>query len=196
MNEPRAIERQLDLLRRKLGKPEPRLAGSANKVAAVLVPIFERAGEGHLLFIRRSERVSHQGQVAFPGGRVEPIDRDLSQTALREAHEEVGIRPETVELLGRLPAKNTRVSGYLVAPFVGVIADPQGLRHDPHEVAEVFTVAISVLADSRYRGIYEFRRDGAPPSKQPAIFYAGQTIWGLTYRITLDLLEVLNARDD
>jgi 8-oxo-dGTP pyrophosphatase MutT (NUDIX family) len=185
------LDRQLDRLRLKLSRSEPMVSASAGKVAAVLVPIFERDGEGHMLFIRRSQRVSHQGQVAFPGGRVEPTDRDLRHTALREAFEEVGIEPDTVELLGLLPAKDTLVSGYRVAPFVGVIPEPRALRRDPHEVAEVFTVPITVLADPRHRGVYEYRREGRHPSKRPAILYAGQTIWGLTYRITLDLLELM-----
>src|SRR5208337_2244780 len=154
MDDRREIDRHLDRLRRKLTKLQPQLAGEKGKVAAVLLPIFERGGEAHLLFIKRSEHVSHQGQVAFPGGRVEPTDRDLSETALREAHEEVGIRPDTVDLLGFLPVRNTFASGYVVAPFVGAIPDPHRLRHDPHEVAEVFTVPISALADQRHRGTY------------------------------------------
>jgi 8-oxo-dGTP pyrophosphatase MutT (NUDIX family) len=188
----RAISHHLDRLRRKLAKPDRRAAIPNGKAAAVLVPIFERSGEGHLLYIRRSENVSHQGQVAFPGGRVEPTDRDLGETALREAFEEVGIAPETVDLLGLLPFKNTIVSGYLVAPFIGAIPEPTGLAHDPREVAEVFSVPLSALADPRYRGTYEFRR-GASTYSQPAILYAGQTIWGLTYRITLEVLEILHS---
>ncbi len=154
------IKGDLDRLRRRLGRPEPGLAIPEGKVAAVLIPIFERGGEGHLLYIKRSENVSHQGQVAFPGGRVEPPDRDLCETALREAHEEVGIEPDTVDVLGFLPAKNTLVSGFHVAPFVGAIPDPHKLRHDPREVAEVFAVPIGALRDARHRGSYEFRRDG------------------------------------
>jgi 8-oxo-dGTP pyrophosphatase MutT (NUDIX family) len=188
---PRSINRDLDRLRRKLGKPGPRPPLPTGKAAAVLVPIFERAGEGHLFYIKRSETVSHQGQVAFPGGRAEPTDRDLGETALREAHEEVGIVPATVDLIGYLPAHNTTVSGYMVAPFVGAIPDPERLRHDPREVAAVFSVPIRALLDRKYRGDYELRRDTGRPMKFPAILYDGQTIWGLTYRITLDLLDLL-----
>ncbi len=196
MSDRSPISPHLERLRRKLSRPEPRLPRAGGKAAAVLVPLFERRGGGHLLFIRRSEQVSHQGQVAFPGGRVEPTDRDLSHTALREAHEEVGILPESVELLGWLPTENTMVSGYTVAPFVGVIPDPLELRHDPIEVAEVFTVPIGALADARYRGIYEFRPAGGLASRHPAILYGGQVIWGLTYRITLELLGLLYGAED
>ncbi len=189
----RAITRDLERLRRKLGKPGTRQPIPKVKAAAVLVPIFERGGEGHLLFIRRSENVSHQGQVAFPGGRVEPADRDLSETALREAYEEVGVEPGTVDLLGFLPTHNTTVSGYLVAPFVGAIGDPHGLPHDSREVAEVFTVPIRALIDPRNRGEHTLNRPDGTPMKFPAILFAGQTIWGLTYRITLDLLKILES---
>ena len=192
----RSITRDLDRLRRRLGRPGARQPIPEGKAAAVLVPVFERGGEGHLLYIRRSENVSHQGQVAFPGGRVEPVDRHLGDTALREAYEEVGIEPATVDMLGSLPAKNTMVSGYVVAPFVGAIPVPRGLRHDPREVAEVFTVPISALLDPRYRGRHEINRADGRPLKFPAIHFGGQTIWGLTYRITLDLLEIIEpARD-
>jgi 8-oxo-dGTP pyrophosphatase MutT (NUDIX family) len=195
MSDNHRIERQIERLRARLKSPAPRPSGAAaaGKVAAVLVPIFERRGEGSVLFIRRSELVSHQGQVAFPGGRVEPTDRDLGHTALRETHEEVGIAPEAVDLLGALPIENTFVSGYTVAPFVGVIPNPREVRHDPKEVAEVFTVPLGALGDPRYRGTYEFRREDRPPSHHPAILYGGQVIWGLTYRITLTLLELLEG---
>ena len=189
----KAITRDLERLRRKLGKPGTPRPIPKVKAAAVLVPIFERGGEGHLLFIRRSENVSHQGQVAFPGGRVEPVDRDLSETALREAYEEVGVEPGTVDLLGFLPTHNTTVSGYVVAPLVGAILDPRGLPHDSREVAEVFTVPIRALIDPRHRGEHTLDRADGTSMKFPAILFAGQTIWGLTYRITLDLLAVLES---
>ena len=95
---------QVETIRRKLSTvtPPPReaLANKSN-AAAVLIPLFERDGELHIVYIRRSDHVaSHRGQVAFPGGRVDPIDATLLDAALREAHEEVGIHPSTVEVVG------------------------------------------------------------------------------------------------
>ena len=79
-----------------------------------------------------------------------------------------------------------------VAPFVGVLTKPVDYKIDPIEVAEVFEVPLKVLADARYRGLYEWRRDKDRPSSNfPAIFYSGQTIWGLTLRITESLLEIM-----
>ena len=183
--------RHLTRLRERLApaKSHARPAKRADKkIAAVLVPLFEREERLHVLYTRRSDRLlSHQGQVAFPGGKVDLADADLLATALREAHEEIGLRPDSVEVLGGLTAISTQASGYSVAPFVGVIPDPLELRPNPREVAEIFSVPMDVLSDERFRGSYRWRRSGT----FPAILYGEQTIWGLTLRITLSLLELM-----
>jgi 8-oxo-dGTP pyrophosphatase MutT (NUDIX family) len=185
-------------LRRGLAgvKPAPRekLAGNRN-AAAVLVPIFERTGEPHIVYIRRSDHVeSHRGQVAFPGGRVDPIDATLLDAALREAHEEVGIPPGSVDVIGALPTMSTLTSGIIVSPFVGAIPASTAMKPSPDEVAEIFDVPLSALRDPHYRGEFEWRREGGSVSRFPAILYGGQTIWGLTLRITLNLIEIIDAR--
>ncbi|HKD68456.1 MAG TPA: CoA pyrophosphatase [Candidatus Binataceae bacterium] len=185
---------EIETLRRRLAPlhgPDG-AAGTRGKVrAAVLVPIFDRDGELYMLFIRRSATVAtHQGQVAFPGGRSEPEDPDILTTALREAQEEVGLRPETVEVLGRLTTAATMTSNYLVTPFVGVIGVPTDLRADEHEVAEIFSVPFAALRDPRFRGHYKWNRGGSIQD-YPAIFYGEQPIWGLTLRITEELLALL-----
>jgi 8-oxo-dGTP pyrophosphatase MutT (NUDIX family) len=157
------------------------------------VPLFEREEQLHVLYTRRTDWLtSHQGQVAFPGGKVDKADADLLATALREAYEEIGLRPESVEVLGGLTVISTQASGYSVAPFVGVISDPIKLRPNPREVAEIFSVPMDVLGDQRFRGNYRWRRDAT----FPAILYGEQTIWGLTLRITLSLLELLQEPTD
>jgi 8-oxo-dGTP pyrophosphatase MutT (NUDIX family) len=188
----------IEKLRRELKQtdPEDRSAYDGNaRAAAVLVPIVHRDEELHLVFIRRSDRVeSHRGQVAFPGGRVDPSDASLLHTALREAHEEVGIHPTAVDVLGGFPTVSTIASGIRVAPFVGFLKEPIIYRLQEMEVAEVFEVPLPALSDARYRGMYEWRRDkDRTASQYPAIFYGGQTIWGLTLRITESLLEVMGA---
>jgi 8-oxo-dGTP pyrophosphatase MutT (NUDIX family) len=193
-----AFARQVEKIRNTLVgiTPAPReeLANKSN-AAAVLMPLFERDGELHVVYIRRSDHVaSHRGQVAFPGGRVEAIDATLLDAALREAHEEVGLDPATVDVIGGLPTMHTTTSGIIVAPFVGVIAPDAPLKPDPSEVAEIFDVPLSVLRDQRFRGDYEWNPDGrARGSKFPAILYGGQVIWGLTLRITINLLEILDG---
>jgi 8-oxo-dGTP pyrophosphatase MutT (NUDIX family) len=199
MSDSLAFADQVEKIRRTLVTvaPAPReeLANKSN-AAAVLIPLFEREGELHMVFIRRSDHVaSHRGQVAFPGGRVEAVDATLLDAALREAHEEVGLDPATVDVVGGLPTMNTTASGIIVAPFVGVIPPDAPLKPDPSEVAEIFDVPLSALRDPGFRGDYEFTPDGrARASKFPAILYGGQVIWGLTLRITINLLEILDGK--
>jgi 8-oxo-dGTP pyrophosphatase MutT (NUDIX family) len=185
---------QIEKLRRALQQTsEPLRHEGAPRAAAVLVPIVQRENDLNLVFIRRSDAVeSHRGQVAFPGGRVDPTDATLLQTALREAHEEVGIAPHLVDVLGGFPTMSTVSSGMLVAPFVGMVKTPFDYRIQQSEVAEVFEVPLHALSDAKYRGTYEWKRDKDRPSSNfPAIFYAGQTIWGLTLRITENVLEIM-----
>ena len=177
--------------------PRQQFEGKSN-AAAVLMPLFERAGELHVVYIRRSDHVaSHRGQVAFPGGRVDAVDATLLDAALREAHEEVGIHPPTVEVLGAMPTMHTTTSGIVVAPFVGVIPADAPLRPQESEVAEIFDVPLRALSDPRYRGDYEWKSEGPAgrSAKFPAILYGGQVIWGLTLRITQNMLDLLDGSD-
>lgn len=185
---------QFEILRQRLvplHTPDGGADAPGRVRAAVLVPIFDRDGELYVLFIRRSNGVTtHQGQVAFPGGRAEPEDPDILTTALREANEEVGLRPETVEVLGRLTTSVTMTSNYLVTPIVGVIGVPTDLRADEHEVAEIFSVPVAALKDPRFRGRHRWK-SGSSTRDYPAILYGEQPIWGLTLRITEELLGLL-----
>ncbi len=186
----------LEKLRRALHQTDPVIPPGhdpTTRAAAVLIPIVHREDDLYLVFIRRSDSVeSHRGQVAFPGGRVDPTDATLLHTALREAHEEVGIEPHLVDVLGGFPTMSTVATGMRVAPFVGVLKRPVDYRIQEVEVAQVFEVPLRALSDPGYRGLYEWRRDkDRPASNFPAIFYAGQTIWGLTLRITENLLDMM-----
>src|ERR1700723_1607346 len=187
---------QVETIRRKLSTvtsaPREALANKSN-AAAVLIPLFERDGDLHIVYIRPSAHVaSHRGQVAFPGGRVDPIDATLLDAALREAHEEVGIHPSTVEVIGAFATMQTTTSGIVVAPFVGVISSDAPLKPQLSEVAQIFNVPLTALRDPKFRGDYEWKSEGpaSRSSKFPAILYGGQTIWGLTLRITLHLLDL------
>ena len=160
------------------------------KRAAVLIPVFKKEGEYHLLFTRRTDRVEHhQGQISFPGGRQDPEDRDLLATALREAEEEMGIRREDVRVLGELDDICT-VTDFCVAPFVGMIPYPYPFRPNPHEIEEMIEVPLAVLLDpARFRR--EFR--GLAGRMWPVYFYqhGRHTIWGATASIVKQLLDLL-----
>jgi len=123
------------------------IPSSGRNRAAVLVPLFFKEGEGHLLFTRRTDHLPHhRGEICFPGGERDAGDADLAATALRETEEEIGLRPADVRLLGRLDDFVTRFH-FHVAPFVGLVPYPYPSRINPHEVAEVIEIPLRLLAD-------------------------------------------------
>ncbi|RAW44706.1 coenzyme A pyrophosphatase [Halorubrum sp. 48-1-W] len=163
------------------------LAG--RREAAVLAPVIERDGDAHLLFTKRAEHLGeHPGQMSFPGGGREPVDRTLTDTALREANEEVGMRPNEVDVVGRMDDTRTS-SHYAVRPFVGVAPDREYVP-DESEVAEVAVLAVDDLTDPAN---YESeRRVGHPEYGDHRVHYFhvdGYTVWGVTGRMVVQLLE-------
>ena len=160
----------------------------------MLVPLLQRAGEWHVLFIHRAanHHDPHSGQVAFPGGRQEPGDATLVATALRETEEELGLPPQEVEVLGALPPHRT-VTNFCVTPVVGCIPWSLPLRPAPAEVSRAFTVPLTWLADPAHREIRARRLRADLPPIQAIFFqpYEGEIIWGATARMVLTLLKAL-----
>jgi 8-oxo-dGTP pyrophosphatase MutT (NUDIX family) len=159
--------------------------------AAVLVALFEESGDTHVVLTRRSAELrSHTGQVSFPGGRLEPGESP-EQAALRESFEEVGMSPGAVEVIGRLSRLTTVTGETLITPVVGVLAQRPRLRPNPSEVERVFDVSISdLLSDSAYR---QERWRVGEGSARPMHFFEvdGETVWGATARILVELLSLL-----
>ncbi len=173
-----------------------RLPATASlQAAAVLMPLLQDAGAWHLLFIKRTQHPHdrHSGQVAFPGGGADGGDNDLTQTALREAQEEIGLAPSDVKVLGRLHDLLT-VTRYRVTPVVGQIPWPYALEPDLNEVSRIFTIPLAWLADP---GNYEVRPWTPFQGKvepYPIIFYkeyAGEILWGASARMVVELMERL-----
>ncbi|MFU8795957.1 MAG: NUDIX hydrolase [Dehalococcoidia bacterium] len=151
--------------------------------SAVLIPIFSRQGQYHLLFTERSDEVDfHKGQVCFPGGKQEPADSTLLETALREAEEEISLRARDVEILGELDDMPTITTNYVISPFVGFIPHPYPFKIDSREIREVFSVPLSFLADDA-----NFREDTW------SYEYEGHVIWGATARILRQFVELLRT---
>lgn len=159
--------------------------------AAVLVPLLRANGEWQLLYTRRTETVQrHKGQVSFPGGAADPEDGSPEETALREAHEEIGLLPSDVSILGRLSFLAT-VTHYLITPVVGRIHWPSALHLSAGEVSRVFTIPLRWLADPANWELRPFQRVGY---YEDVIYYQpydGEILWGATARITVEFLRVL-----
>ncbi|WML91506.1 CoA pyrophosphatase [Thiothrix lacustris] len=176
------------------GEPTHDVALDACREAGVLVPFVRMEGAWHLLFIRRptSNRDYHSGQVAFAGGKHEPEDVDLTATALREAHEEIGIEPQDVQVLGQLSPHHS-VSRFRILPVVATVPWPYNLTLSPLEVARAFTIPLAWLAQPQHHEI-RYRHLADLPKPLPVVYfeeYDGEILWGATARITLALLSCL-----
>jgi 8-oxo-dGTP pyrophosphatase MutT (NUDIX family) len=160
--------------------------------AGVLVPLFVAAEQFQVLFIQRTLMVKdHRGQIAFPGGVRDPEDAHLLATALRETEEEIGLAPESVEVLGTLAPVAT-ITGYHITPFVGLIPHPYDFRPSPREVKRLLPLPLAEFyAPGRWRsGPYVFQGR----TTRVCYWQNGQeVVWGATARILLNLLAHLGV---
>jgi 8-oxo-dGTP pyrophosphatase MutT (NUDIX family) len=153
---------------------------SSGTASAVLVPLFEEASETHVWLVRRAASLRrHSAEVAFPGGKADPTDASELATALREAHEEIGLAPDAVDVLGRLDDLVTG-TGFTIAPFVGWIVAPFTPTRNAAEVDRAFDVPL--------RAFFEKAR-GIPPFHGHTI--AGERVWGATGKILRDLVGLV-----
>ncbi|QIM15807.1 CoA pyrophosphatase [Leucobacter insecticola] len=163
---------------------------ATNPSAAITV-----APELDVLLIRRADTLRHHpGEIAFPGGGVEPGDRDLSMTALREAAEETDLDPSGVEVLGALPEVHIPVSNNLVTPVLGWWSLPSPVAADTSESVEVFRTPVAELLDPAARGTSVLRRGRTTfrgPAFQLAPRFGGRIVWGFTGILLSNLFTAL-----
>lgn len=161
--------------------------------AAVLIPLVERAEGFTVLFTQRTADLkSHGGQISFPGGRMEPTDRDAVAGALRETAEETGLDASHIEILGRLDPYAT-VTGYDVTPVVGAVTPPFTLKPDPVEVADIFEVPLAFFLDPVNHQRHSRVISEGVVRAYYAIPYGDRYIWGATAGMLINLYEVLTA---
>jgi 8-oxo-dGTP pyrophosphatase MutT (NUDIX family) len=162
--------------------------------AAVLIPLFKKNGEYHVLLTRRTDKVgTHKGQISFPGGKRDEGE-DLLSTALREAKEEMGIEEKDVRILGELDDMCTISSDFCIAPFVGLIPYPYPFRINRHEIEEIIEVPLSIFLDET-----KFREEVRSRNGELVSIYFYQhdehTIWGATARILKQLMDLVSQEN-
>lgn len=171
------------------GHPRLKLA-KALRDAAVLIPVVDHGHEATVLLTRRAEKLrNHSGQVAFPGGTVDPTDASPEAAALRETFEEIGLDRDYIEIIGRLP-DYVSGSGYRIAPVLGIVRPGFSLTLNSDEVDAVFEVPLGFLMDPA-----NHTRDSRMWNDLEWFFYempyGGQRIWGVTAGIIRTLYERL-----
>ena len=176
------------------GRAFDRAARDDARRGAVLMLLYPHQNQLHLpLIVRPTYDGVHSGQVALPGGGREPGDADLVATALREAHEEVGILPGNVSVLGALSPLYVFASNYLIQPVVGWATTQPDFRRDPHEVAALVKAPLAELLDER-----SYRRERwhlrGREADVPFFAVQGQTVWGATAMMLSELLALPGVR--
>ena len=174
--------------------PGARPTGKVLRPAAVLIPIIARAEGATVLMTRRSDSLaSHTGQIAFPGGRLDPGETAV-EAALREAFEEVALDPAVVEVLGIGDAYETG-TGFLVTPVVGWLTQPPSVTPSPAEVAEVFEVPWDFVMDPVNHRQDSYQLEGQPARRFWAMPYQERYIWGVTASILRGLCARLYGEE-
>jgi 8-oxo-dGTP pyrophosphatase MutT (NUDIX family) len=161
----------------------------------VLLLLYPIAGAAHLILtVRDSKLPHHPGQVSLPGGAVEP-DESVEDAALREAHEEVGVAPGDVSIIGNLSPLHVPVSGYVLHPRIALAGERPLLRPDKREVARIVEAPLNRLRDPATIGV-EMRRYDSRPVEVPYFELHGEKVWGATAMVLSEFLCVLGSEPD
>jgi 8-oxo-dGTP pyrophosphatase MutT (NUDIX family) len=189
------VELDVEAIRGRLrqaleGRPRQVAEPDDGLPAAVLLLIVYHGDEPHLVFTKKTDAVPHhKGQFAFPGGLVETFDGSRVETALREAREEVGLDPATVEVLGLLDDVPTATTGFVITPVIGLCSTAPSLRADGREIERILEIPLRRLLDPAAYREEEWERDGR---RRLVVFvrYGDDVIWGATARILKEFLSV------
>lgn len=170
-------------------------AGKMMVDSGVLVPVY-RGGDGALrvVLIRRSDWGGHAGHLAFPGGKRDPADASMLQTALREAREEIGIPADRIEILAELPPIETRTSGFRIYPVLGRVIQPVRWQRNAREVAEIMDLSLLELVDAEVTDDDAASSAAVPAAVRTPYYRVGaHQLWGVSYRILRALAPRLLA---
>ncbi|WP_206484408.1 CoA pyrophosphatase [Thalassotalea sp. G2M2-11] len=175
-----ANEQQLRLL----SKPEQL------KQSAVLITLFEQEQQLHLLLTKRAQHLKHHsGQICFPGGKVEQQDKSFTDTALREAYEEIGLPPDALTVLGQLHPYQT-ITGFSITPIIAILKHRVNYQVDHNEVAEIFHVPLLHFLDASNQFHVNIRQKTGNHQVH-FMPYQEYNIWGATAAIIKDLTQLI-----
>ena len=165
--------------------------------AAVLIPVYRSSdGELHIVMILRNPGGVHGGQIAFPGGKHDPEDETMLDTALREVREELGLAVAKEDVLAELPMEQTRTTGYRVFPFVARITVPKKWQIAEREIAAIVDVKLSDLIRSGAKDKMIDRFPTWQKAEQVSYYQIGDhRLWGLSYRILHTIIPRLEAAE-
>lgn len=182
------------VIKERLAARQNRILENPGYRESAVVIIFMDAGDGpSILITRRTHNVStHKGQMSLPGGGYDSNDTDILETALRETHEETGIPPEKIEVLGRFD-DFISIFGFHVAVFVGAVDYPCGYDFNPGEIDAHVEAPFRIFAERQYDKVNYYNHEGKD-YKMYHYYYGGYEIWGLTARILADFAEELVER--
>lgn len=162
--------------------------------AAVLMILFEKNGHTHILFTRRTETVEyHKGQICFPGGGCQAGETRRT-TALRESFEEIGLKPEDVEMLGELDDIKTVASHFVVSPFVGYITYPYRFKPSSIEIAEIMELPLDALRDPVNWKVEERTMEDGTTGEVYFVEVEGSIVWGATAKILKQLVDLIREK--
>jgi 8-oxo-dGTP pyrophosphatase MutT (NUDIX family) len=159
--------------------------------AGVVIPIYEADNDLWIILTKRAQTVRyHKGEVSFPGGMYEEEDGDRMVTALRECCEEIGVKKEDMEILGRIDDMYT-MTGFCVRPYVCTIPFPYPFRTNPEEVAHIIALPLQFLRN--VKPSMEKAERGGHVEKVPSFYYEGDRIWGATCRMLLKFKRIADG---
>ena len=147
-----------------------------------------------ILTLRKEYLGTHSGQMSFPGGKQEPTDADIVQTALRETNEEIGISPDHIRVIGKLSELYIPPSNFLVYPTVGVMKEEASFKKDDAEVEEIVPIPLSFFLDEKSRGKTNIKIMGNSTIDVPAYIYDRYTIWGATAIMMSEFVYLVNEK--
>ena len=161
--------------------------------AAVILSLYEKQGQYHILLIKRTETVAqHKGEISFPGGVHEESDKTLRDTALRECAEEIGLLAKDVEILGELDDEVSVATNYVISPFAALIPWPYRFKVDGQETETIIEVPVPALLES---GRSRREIQNGEPVTAYTYRHEGQVIWGATARIVKKFLDIYLQAD-